>query len=152
MPRRLAPALALILCIFFFFAGYQFLPLLGIEDVEALFAEAILPPRRDYSMRVGHSHLPLMLMSYLGALKSWIYAAIFPIFGTGLLSMRLPMLLAGAISLWLFYRLLDRIAGKRAALIGCGLLAVDSMYLLTLCFDWGPVALQHLLMIGGGLL
>jgi hypothetical protein len=23
------------------------------------------------------------------------------------------------------------------------------MYLLTVCFDWGPVALQHLLLVGG---
>jgi hypothetical protein len=34
-------------------------------------------------------------------------------------------------------------------MIGCALLATDSLYLLTTCFDWGPVALQHLLLIGG---
>src|SRR5205085_8618267 len=43
-------------------------------------------------------------------------------------------------------------AGERAAVIGCGLLAVDSLYLVTICFDWGPVALQHLLLIAGMLL
>jgi hypothetical protein len=36
-------------------------------------------------------------------------------------------------------------------LIGCALLASDSLYLLTTCFDWGPVAFQHLLIIGGTL-
>ena len=53
--------------------------------------------------------------------------------------MRVPMLLAGAASVWLFYLLLRRIAGERAALIGCGLLAADSLYLL-----------DHLLRLGSG--
>jgi hypothetical protein len=55
----------------------------------------------------------------------------------------------GAASVWLFFLLLRRIAGLRAACIGCCLLAADSLYLLTTCFDWGPVALQHLLIVGG---
>ena len=29
---------------------------------------------------------------------------------------------------------------------------MDSLYLLTTVFDWGPVALQHLLTVGGILL
>jgi hypothetical protein len=62
------------------------------------------------------------------------------------------VLVAGAASVWLFYLLLRRIAGERAACIGCSLLAADSLYLLTTCFDWGPVALQHLLIVGGLLL
>ena len=140
-------------CIFFFLAGHAILPHVGIEDDETLFVDAILHPRAElYSLRVGHSHIPLMLMTYLGALKSLIYGSIFRYFGTGIRALREPMLLAGVASLYLFFRLLRRIAGARAAYIGCGLLAVDSMYLLTICFDWGPVALQHLLLIGGVLL
>ena len=144
---------ALAVCIFFFIAGLIFLPLLGIEDDESLFAQAIYPPRGElYSLRIGHSHLPLMLMSYLGTLKAWLYQPIFRVFGAGIFAFRVPALLAGACSVFLFYLLLRRISGERAALIGCGLLSVDSMYLLTVCFDWGPVALQHLLLVGGMLL
>ena len=146
-------AAALTACVFFFLAGLAFLPHLGVEDDESLFAQAIYAPRGElYSIRIGHSHLPVMLMTYLGALKSWIYRPILQVFGAGILPVRVPMLLAGAVSVWLFYLLLRRIAGRRAALIGCGFLAVDSMYLLTVCFDWGPVALQHLLLAGGMLL
>jgi len=93
-----------------------------------------------------------MLMSYVGALKSWFYGPVFGVFGSGVRALREPMLLAGAASLGLLFLLLRRVAGRRAAYIGCGLLAVDSTYLLTACFDWGPVALQHLLLIGGALL
>ena len=121
--------------------------LLGLQNDESLFANGIFKPYAvAYSLRVGHSTLPLMLMTYLGTVKSWMYRPIFQVFGSGVLAMRIPMLLAGAASVWILYILLRRLAGERAALFGCGLLAVDSMYLLTSCFDWGPVALQHLLL------
>ncbi len=110
-------------------------------------------PRAElYSITIGNNQIPFMLMSYLGALKAWIYTPLFAIFSPGVRSLREPMLLAGVASLWLFFLLLRRIAGYRAALIGCGLLAVDSSYLLTSVFDWGPVAMQHLLLAGGVLL
>jgi 4-amino-4-deoxy-L-arabinose transferase-like glycosyltransferase len=144
---------ALAACALFFLTGASFLPHLGLQNDESLFANAIYKPYAVvYSFKLGHSTLPCMLMSYLGTLKAWIYRPVFNWFGTGTVALRGPMLLAGAGSIWLFYLLLRRIAGERAALIGCGLLATDSMYLLTTCFDWGPVALQHLLLLAGTLL
>ncbi len=138
---------------FFLLAGVAFVPLLGIENDEALFGNAFYEPHGGiYVYRLGHVHLPLMILSYLGTLKSWIYKPIYGLFGIGVRSTRLPAVLLGAASIWLFYRLLDRIAGRRAALIGCGLLATDAVYLLTSTFDWGPVALQHVLVLGGALL
>ena len=145
------PALAA--CLLFFLTGSAFVSRLGIQNDEALFANGIFKPYAvAYSFPWGRAGLPLMLMSYLGTLKSWIYRPIFQRFGTGVSAMRVPMLLAGVASVWLFYLLLRRVAGVRAALFGCGLLATDSLYLLTTCFDWGPVALQHLLLVSGMLL
>ena len=145
------PALAA--CLLFFVTGSAFVSRLGIQNDEALFANGIFKPYAvAYTYPFGRSGLPLMLMSYLGTLKSWIYRPIFQRFGTGVWAMRVPMLLAGAASVWLFYLLLRRVAGHRAALFGCGLLATDSLYLLTTCLDWGPVALQHLLLVSGMLL
>jgi len=128
------------------------LPHLGVQNDEALFAAALFEPKSGYVIKIAHSHLPIMLMSYLGTFKSLIYAPIFRYCGTGISAMRDPVLLAGVVSVWLFYLLLLRIAGKRAAVIGCGLLATDSLYLITVCFDWGPVAFQHLLLLAGLLL
>ena len=145
------PALAA--CLLFFVTGSAFVSHLGLQNDEALFANGIFKPYAvAYTFHLGRSNLPLMLMSYLGTLKSWIYRPIFQVFGADVIPMRVPMLLAGAASVWLFYLLLRRIAGQRAALFGCGLLATDSLYLLTSCFDWGPVALQHLLLVSGMLL
>jgi 4-amino-4-deoxy-L-arabinose transferase-like glycosyltransferase len=145
--RRLPAGLVIAACTFFFLAGQAFIPTLGIQNDEALFGTAILPPHAAFSLALGQHHLPLMLMNYLGALKAWVYRPIFLWFGPGVWSLREPALAAGAASIWMFYLLLRRMAGVRAALIGCGLLAVDSVYLLTSCFDWGPVALQHLLLL-----
>ncbi len=139
-----------ILCIFFGIAGALFVPTLGIEADEALFTQAIFTPHDElYSLSILNSRLPIMLMTYVGALKSWIYDGIFRLAHPGVLAMRLPMVAAGVASIWLFYLLLRRVAGERTAIFGCALLATDSMYLLTLTFDWGPVAMQHLLLLGG---
>jgi 4-amino-4-deoxy-L-arabinose transferase-like glycosyltransferase len=144
---------ALAACALFLVTGWVFLARLGVQNDEALFANGIYKPYAvAYVYQIGHSRLPLMLMSYLGTLKSWIYRPIFLVFGPGIRAMRAPMLLAGVASIWLFYLLLRRVGGSRVAVFGCGLLAADSLYLLTVCFDWGPVALQHLLLIAGVLL
>jgi hypothetical protein len=140
-------------CVLFLVTGLPFVPRLGLENDEAIFASALLAPRAErYALALGHHLVPLMLLPYLGTLKSWLFRPMIRAFGTGVWATRLPMLLAAAASIWLFYLLLCRLAGERAAVIGTGLLAVDSMYLLSAVFDWGPVVLQHLLVVGGLLL
>ena len=131
-------------------AGLACIPLLGVQNDETLFASPWYKPRGGvYSLRIGSAELPLMLMNYLGTVKTFLYWPLFHWFGTGVWAIRVPMLLAGVASIWLFYFLLRRVAGNRAALVGSGLLATDACYLLSSCFDWGPVALQHLLLVAG---
>jgi hypothetical protein len=147
------PAAVLMLIVFFFLAGVVVIPYAGIQNDEALFAAGIYSPQtvRD-SIRVFHRPVATMLMSYLGALKCWIYGPIFAVWQPSAYSLRVPVLVLGAFTIWLFYLLLSRILGRRAAVAGCALLATDSTYLYTTCFDWGPALLQHLLMVGGVLL
>jgi 4-amino-4-deoxy-L-arabinose transferase-like glycosyltransferase len=147
------PVLPLIACSLFVLAGLAFLPLLGIESDEALFATVFFRPRGGvYVYRIGHWELPLMILSYLGTFKSWLYRPIFKLFGMGTATVRIPAILAGAASIWLLYQLLERISGRRAACLGSALLATDAAFLLTTTFDWGPIALEHLLVLGGVLL
>lgn len=134
-------------CAAFFFTAQAFVPLLGVEDDEALFAMPILQPKSGMWVAVGHSHFLFMLMSYLGTVKTWLYAPLLKVFGTSVWAIREPAILMGVASIWLFYALLRRTIGERTAALGTWLLAADSIYLLTTCFDWGPVALQHLLEI-----
>lgn len=143
--NRKANCLVLAICALFLLIGQFFIPLLGYQNDESLFSSALMAPRSGYIPKLGHLPIPLMLMDYLGTLKAWLYAPVFALFGTGVWSFREPALLAGAASIWVFYLLLRRVSGRRAAVIGAGLLGADAIYLLTSCFDWGPVALQHLL-------
>jgi 4-amino-4-deoxy-L-arabinose transferase-like glycosyltransferase len=150
---RLGHTFAATAGLFFILSGVVFIPHVGIENDEALFAAPLYAPTSyEYAVPIGSSKLALMLMSYLGTLKTWLYAPLFQLFGTSLWALRIPALVCGAASIWLFYLLLRRTVGERAAWIGCSLLAGDSIYLLTTCFDWGPVAIQHLLIVGGLLL
>lgn len=148
---RAGYAIALLACLFFLIAGQAFVPLLGIENDEAVFANSLFT-RGGAFYAIGDPGIPLMVTSYAGSVKTWIYAPIFRLFGTGVWQLREPAILIGAAGVWLFFLVLRRVAGMRAAVIGACLLAVDSDYLLTVCYDWGPVALQHLLLIGGVLL
>jgi 4-amino-4-deoxy-L-arabinose transferase-like glycosyltransferase len=93
-----------------------------------------------------------MLSSYLGTLKSLIYVWLFQIFTPSANSTRIPVLLVGVATICLFFVLLRRISGTAAAIAGCLLLATDTIFLLTEVFDWGPVALAHLLLLSGMLL
>jgi hypothetical protein len=123
----------------------------GVQDDEVLFATAVfdVPTSTVFDTHVFHREIPLMLLPYLGALKSWIYFPILWRIRPSYLTIRLPVLLTGTVTIWLFMWLLEKAHGRRVAWVGGLLLATDSVYLLTTCFDWGPVALQHLLALGG---
>lgn len=147
----LASALLIALCLTLFFAnGYSVLPYFGIQQDEAIFSGALFDnPYPWYSIQVGQTSIPLMVMSYLGATKVWLYAAVFSFFRPSVFSVRIPMLLLAVLSLWLFYRLVHRASGPRAAAFALLLLATDTSYLLTSVADWGPVVIQHLAILGG---
>ena len=131
--------------------GLLFLPLAGIQADEVFFATAIfhLPLATVFGVRILGRQIPLMLLSYLGALKSWVYFPILDRIRPSYLTVRLPALLIGCVTVWLFIRLLKKLHGQKVAWVGGALLATDTMFLLTTCYDWGPVALQHLLSLAG---
>jgi hypothetical protein len=136
--------------LFFILIGLAFIPQAGIQEDEAMFGSAIYHPAGiASSVAVFGRRIPLMEMTYLGCLKSWIYVPIFRFWMPSAASIRFPALVFGAVAIWLFGLLLRRIAGERAAAVGCILLATDSAFLMTDCFDWGPVVLQHLFLISG---
>jgi hypothetical protein len=138
--------------VLFILLSILMVPYAGIQDDESLFSLPFWEPMgRRYELRIFHRHLPLMLMSYLGTLKTAIYWPLFKIFGSGVWVVRLPMVLVGAVTVYFFYKLLVR-CGTRplfAAATGAFLLATDPTFVLTDTFDWGPVALEHLLLVAG---
>ncbi|MBK9167052.1 MAG: glycosyltransferase family 39 protein [Bryobacterales bacterium] len=129
-------------------AGLIILPYPGIECDEALFSTGLYAPTHTAdSLPLGRTRIPIMLMSYVGALKTWLYAPWFRLWGPSAWSLRLPVLLLGGITIWLTALLAWRAAGTRAAWMALALLSTDAVWLITTCFDWGPVTLQHLLVV-----
>jgi hypothetical protein len=141
------------LSLLFVAAGLLFARRLGIETDEAMLANGIYDHGAPlYSWRIGGFEIPVMLITYLGALKTWLYNPYFAIWTPSAVSLRLPAILAGAGTLWLFFIFVDRVAGRLAAWIGTCLLATDSVFLLIEATDFGFVALQFVLKLAAILL
>jgi 4-amino-4-deoxy-L-arabinose transferase-like glycosyltransferase len=141
---------ALPACALFILLGCALLPFPGVQNDEALFGIPLyLFNARELSIIIFHRHIPLMVMTYVGALKTWIYAAIFHFWHVTVWSIRLPMVLAGAITVYFFHRLTYRSAGSVPALLAAFFLASDPIFLVTNTFDWGPVALSQFLLVSG---
>ena len=152
-PMRLSWLLILPFVVYFVVAGILLLPYPGMENDESLFASGIYAPEQmEAHVRIFKQSICTMIMSYIGALKTWLYVPIFALWKPWSTSLRLPMVLAAAGAVCLFAALLNAISGRRAAVFGGVLLATDSVFLTTATFDWGPVALQQLLAIAALLL
>ena len=147
MARR-ADAIALVFCLLFVVLGSLWISEVGIQNDEALFSAGIYPPFGD-SVHLFRKPFPLMVMSYVGTLKSYVWWPILSVWKPSAASLRFPALVLAAITVWLFYVLLKRTVSVRAAVVGTALLAVDPIFLLTSRWDWGPVVLQHLCLVGG---
>lgn len=138
------------LAVFFCLAGLAFIPLPGLQHDELFFSAPIFyPDTTFFRITIGTLKIPLMVISYTGALKTWLYAGLFQLFQPNVWSVRIPVLLMGAGTILLTWVWVRRIAGHWAAVIATALLATDTLFLLTDVFDWGPVAIQHLLLMAG---
>jgi hypothetical protein len=148
--RRVTCILLTIVCLVFAALELVLIPLAGVQDDEVLFTSPLfLPAFTPYTLAVLHHHLPLMVFPYTGALKTYLYWPILHLFGSNAYSLRVPMVVAGVLTILGFYDFAKRIAGIHASLLAALLLASDPSFLLPDTFDWGPVALQHLLLVAG---
>lgn len=144
MTDRRTWLFALAAILFFLAAGILFLPYPGAQYDEVLFSSALYgPPTVEFMVETPWGPIPTMLMTYLGALKAWLWYPVVSTLGPGYTALRLPALLLAAAAAWLFFLATRRLAGGWAALYGLALLVTDVNYLLSSLYDWGPVALQH---------
>ncbi len=133
-----------------FFAGSAsfFVPKIGIEEDEVLFVPAIYhPASADSSVKIMGARFPLMLMSYVGADKTYLYSPILNRVRPSAWSLRLPMVFIGALTIWVLFTGVRRFTNEYVAAALACLIATDPLFLLTTTFDWGPVAIQHLLFV-----
>ncbi|HEY4661264.1 MAG TPA: glycosyltransferase family 39 protein [Terriglobales bacterium] len=141
--RRFSDGLAVAaVCIFVLLAAYR-IELPGPYYDELYFVNAALgaPDNTFIDKRLGP--LPVLQSPYMGALKAWSYAPIFRLFGVSALTMRLPAILLGALTLLIFYRALRDSVGYAWAAIVVWIMAVDPANLFPSRLDWGPTVLTH---------
>ena len=126
------------------------IPYAGIQEDEALFTTPLyLHIGNEFRVRILHHDVYMMVISYIGALKTALFVPIFSLFGANAWSLRLPVVLLGAGTVFVFYFIAEQSAGRWAALLAALLLATDPVFLLTNTFDWGPVAVEHILLVTG---
>ena len=76
-------ALVLVICLLFVGLGLVFVPRAGIQDDEALFTVPIYQNYFQFSIRPFGHDIPLMIMSYVGTLKTLLYLPILDLFPAG---------------------------------------------------------------------
>ena len=108
MVRDRANRLVFVFCLLFIGLGCLWVGELGLQNDEALFSAGIYPPSADWSM----------VMTYVGTLKSFVYIPIFRVWRPSAASTRIPAVLLGACTIWLFYLLGRRTVGATAAVVG----------------------------------
>ena len=137
----------------FFLSGLMFLRKAGIHfDASyelASFYRCCTPAFRI--TLVGHA-VPVMILPYLGCLGAWLYYQLLQSLDVTPVVLRLPVLLVGTVSVWLFFVVLDRTVGRRAAIAGALLLATDASFVIATAYDFGPVVFLHCFLLAGVLL
>ncbi len=128
----------------------------GLQYDEVLFVNAATGQSGGsfivWAVRLGCLRVPIMVMRYLGALKAWLYAPIFAIFGTSPVTVRLPVVLLGLLTLAFTWLIARRLFGRRAPAFAVLLLATDPTFIFCNRLDWGPLALSLVLKTAGTVL
>ena len=121
----------------------------GIQTDEILFGNAAL------GLVNSHTHIsmeingfPLLLMTYIGALKAYIYYPIFKLFGVNYYSIRVPMILLTAFSLFLISKISQFVfKDKWISLLIVALMSTDVTLIVMTRTDVGPIAIEFFLKV-----
>jgi len=129
-------------CVFIFLASYRIeLPGLYYDEVAFVNAAQGAPDNTFIYKRLGP--VPVLINPYLGALKAWLYAPIFRLFGVSPVTVRLPTILLAAVTLLILYGAMRDTLGSAWAAIVVWIMAVDPANLFPSRLDWGPTVLMH---------
>lgn len=120
----------------------------GLQYDESLFINAATTggPGSDSTHFVAkrYAGVPVLLMTYIGALKSWLMAPVFAVFGVSVESVRVPMVIVLVLTLIVVVAIVWRYAGPWLAVVAGLVAATDPVYAMMSRSDWGPVALAGL--------
>jgi hypothetical protein len=105
---------ALIGSLLFVTLALLLIPYAGLQEDELIFSPSIFNPGINDHMTFGRRVVPRMLLSYMGATKTWLYHVIFKLWWPSLYSVRVPVILLYALTIWVFYDVLQMVYSGRA--------------------------------------
>src|SRR5690606_12059962 len=108
--------------------GIAFLSIPGLQYDEILFLHPFLNDWALYHSQYFGQEIPLMVMSYVGALKTWLYWPLYTWLPPSVWVVRLPMLLVGCLNIWMLYRLGRRLWSPRAGVVAAAFAATDPTF------------------------
>lgn len=117
----------------------------GLQTDEILFANLSLGEINHttyIARKIGG--ITFFVISYIGALKSWIFIPIFKVFGFNYFSIRIPMILLSMVSLLLVYKAVN-ISFKKPLFAWFILMALvtESTFITMVRTDVGPIAIEY---------
>lgn len=116
----------------------------GLYYDEMIFGNAAVGGRTDNFVRTRILGIPVFIMSYIGALKAWIFYPLFSIFPVNCWTVRLPSILFGITGGLALVMALWRGFGRSTAVAGSVMILLDPTMLMHSRLDWGPNALMFL--------
>jgi 4-amino-4-deoxy-L-arabinose transferase-like glycosyltransferase len=115
----------------------------GVQYDELLFVNAASAERVDNAFIFREIYgVPVLLMTYIGALKSYIYYPIFKLVGVTVWSIRLPAILVTVLSLLLIHKITIKIFALPIATLSLFFLVIDPSFIFYTKLDVGPNVLE----------
>ena len=146
MSAKTQWAAVAVLCTVFFFCGQAFLRNIGPQMDEAEFTGSVFAPFDDTAaIHVVGARIPLMIDTYAGSLKALLYTPLLRARKANTYNLRMPVLAAGTLTLFLYFLFFRMAMGGAAAVAGTAILALDPLFAITSTLDFGIVTVQHLL-------
>lgn len=118
----------------------------GLQADETLFVNAATLRIPGEFVQYSIHGIPILLSPYIGALKSWIYAPIFTLFGNSALTIRLPVVVITTAGLPLLYMAVRDLVSRPVALLAVAVLSFDNSLFWLTRDDVGPNAIEFFLM------
>jgi 4-amino-4-deoxy-L-arabinose transferase-like glycosyltransferase len=139
---RVAYLLVALAVVYFGVMATRHIALPGLYYDEVLFANAAFGGGYDGYVAKRILGVPVMLRSYLGALKGFLYMPIFALFGGSPASIRLPTICLSVLSLGLAFKVARLTFRPIYSALLVVLMAVDPSFIFMSKLDQGPIVLM----------
>jgi hypothetical protein len=132
---------------FFSFAllGSKQIAIPGLYYDEVLFVNAATGGTSSSFVAKRIMGVPIMLMSYIGALKAYVYFPIFSLFGVSPATIRLPVIFISLMSLCVVFAIARICFDTFASSILVSFVALDPIFIFMTKLDFGPIVLMMFL-------